>query len=104
MKQTITLPEVSDAVRSAYRYIYAMQGLLNSLEATFYSTLDGARKEAGASDDREGSFWWMQDHYNEVGASILATNVLAESLVQLLDEMDRKLPAGISDEDSLPKE
>ena len=91
MKQTITLPE---AVGNACRCVYAMHELLEHLENTFSATLSSARNEAGVPDEREGAYWWMQSHYNEVGASVLAANVLTESLMRLLDELDGRLPDG----------
>lgn len=84
------LEEVSRNLADACHSLCALCGLLNRLEATFSFTLTAAREEAGSRSEIEGSYWWMQNHYDEVGTAILAANVLSGYLARQLDGIDGK--------------
>ena len=93
MKNNLNIQEISALSSDALRNTYALHGLLDVLEEHhFSSTLNFARKEAGAPDDEKGSFWWMQNHYNTVSSIVLAANCLAEILKKDLDAIDSALP------------
>ena len=92
MKKEIDAQKTSDLLNSLTRHAYALQGLLDTLEiGHFGATLSGARKEAGA-DDKEGSFWWMQNHYSDVSSLVLAANCLSETIKEYLVDLDESLP------------
>lgn len=98
MKKNVDIQGISDSVGKATRYIYALHGLLDVLEDNhFDATLDGACKEAEVEDPKEGSFWWMRNHYNSASASVLAASCLAATLEEILVELDNLLPPATSD-------
>ena len=84
------LEEVSRDLTDACHSLCALCGLLDRLEATFSFTLTAAREEAGSHSEIEGSYWWMQNHYDEVGTAILAANVLSGYLARQLDGIGGK--------------
>ena len=93
MKKSLDIQKISNSVGYAIRYIYALHGLLDAVEADHFDTeLEGARKEAKVADLNEGSFWWMQSHYSSAQASVLAANCLAEQLEKLLTDIDGCIP------------
>ena len=93
MKNKFDIQKVSDLVGSATRNMYALHGLLEALEDDHFDmTLSAARGEAGVDDEKEGSFWWMQNHYNTVSSVVLAANCLAEILEQTLTDLDSSMP------------
>ena len=101
MKKSIDIQKISDSVGNAVRYMYALHGLLDTLEQHHFDmTLSAAREEAGVVDVKEGSFWWMQDHYTAVSNIVLAANCLAETLEQSLSDLDDSIPPrmGVSEE------
>ena len=83
--------EMLRGITNAYRSLCALRGLLGRLDDTFCYTLAAARAEAGAPDDIRGSYWWMQNHYDEVGTAVLAANVLSEFLARQLDDVEKTL-------------
>ncbi|MGM9577848.1 MAG: hypothetical protein ACI3VS_00555 [Evtepia sp.] len=93
MKKDIDILKIFDSVDRAVRCIYALHGLLDTLEERhFYLLLPAARKEAGFADEKEGSFWWMQDHYAPVSSIVMGANCLAESLEKILVDLEGSLP------------
>ena len=93
MKKDIDIQKISDAVGCAVRYMYALHGLLDTLEQHHFDmTLSAARDEAGVDDVQEGSFWWMQNHYTAVGNIVLAANCIAETLEKSLSDLDDYMP------------
>lgn len=100
MKKDIDIQKISDSVGSSIRCMYALHGLLDTLEQHHFDmTLSAAREEAGVDDVKEGSFWWMQNHYTAVGNIVLAANCLAETLEKILVDLDDYLPPlkGVTD-------
>ena len=93
MKNNLNSQEISALSSDALRNTYALHGLLEVLEdGHFDMTLSAARGEAGVDGEKEGSFWWMQNHYNTVSSIVLAANCLAEILKKDLDAIDSALP------------
>ena len=94
MEKNLDIHQKQEYIRKATRYIYALHGLLETLEEShFDANLDGARKEAGTEDPKEGSFWWMQTHYNSASAAVLAANCLAATLEEILIILDDSFSA-----------
>ena len=99
MKNKFDIQKISDLVGSATRNMYALHGLLEVLEdGHFDMTLSAARGEAGVDDEKEGSFWWLQNHYSAVSSLVLAANCLAEILEQTLTDLDSMVPPALEKE------
>ena len=93
MKKDIDIQKISDSVGSSLRCMYALHGLLDTLEQHHFDMpLSAAREEAGVDDVKEGSFWWMQEHYTAVSNIVLAANCLAETLEKSLSDLDDYMP------------
>lgn len=84
------LEEMSHDLADACHSLCALRGLLDRLEAIFSFTLTAARDEAGSRSEMEGSYWWMQNHYDEVSTAVLAANALSGYLERQLDGIDEK--------------
>lgn len=101
MKKDIDIQKISDSVCNAVRCVYALHGLLDTLEQHHFDMpLSAAREEAGVDDEKEGSFWWMQNHYTAVSSIVLGANCLAENLENILVDLDDSIPPRMR----LPKE
>lgn len=93
MKKDIDIQKISDSVGSSLRCMYALHGLLDTLEQHHFDMpLSAAREEAGVVDVKEGSFWWMQNHYTAVSSIVLGANCLAENLENILVDLDDSIP------------
>ena len=84
------LEKMSRELPDACHSLCALRGLLDRLEAIFSFTLTAARDEAGSRSEMEGSYWWMQNHYDEVSTAVLAANALSGYLARQLGGIDEK--------------
>lgn len=70
--------------------------LANTTVDHLSGTLERARLESKSPNELEGSFWWMQNHYQATAAAVNAAYVIAwtiETLVAGLAEQSALAPS-----------